>query len=83
MSEGRCQLEGPWNIPLGAGGQEMWQLSPAGFKHGVKVFQPSHREFLRWAGLLKTWAVGILPLPLSVIPFPCEGGQRLSAGLQL
>lgn len=20
MSEGRCQLEGPWNIPLGVGG---------------------------------------------------------------
>lgn len=38
VSEGRCQLEGPWNIPLGVGGQEVWQLSPAGFKHGVKVF---------------------------------------------
>ena len=22
VSEGRCQLEGPWNIPLGVGGQE-------------------------------------------------------------
>ena len=68
---------------FGGKGQEVWQLSLAGFKHGVKVFQPSHGEFLRWVGLLKTWAVCILPLPLSVIPFPCEGGQRLSAGLQL
>ena len=25
VSEGRCQLEGPWNIPLGVGGQEVFK----------------------------------------------------------